>query len=74
MLSSYLLFLVIEGHGSNQCFEQLQRRSDFSSENRIAPLLNHAAEGLKDSRFFISFHTLRSETHPKGPELVLEEN
>ena len=73
MISRYLLFLLIEGQGWNQCIQRLQRRSDFSPENRIAPLSNRAAEGLKDSSFLISSHTFRSKVHPKGPKLAHEE-
>ena len=43
----YLLFLIVEGQWWNQCFEQLQCRSDFSPENHITPLSNFAGRNSK---------------------------
>ena len=43
----YLLFLIVEGQWSNQCFEQLQCQSDFSPENHIMPLSNFTGRNSK---------------------------
>ena len=55
-----LLLLLIEEQGLNSCFEGLQRRSDFSPENRTTSPSNLRRKSVASPRI------LQSKIHPKG--------
>ena len=61
----------LEG-GRKQVFEGLQRRGDFSPENRIAHLSNHRTE--ISQKIYAFCFTSRSKIRPNDPELALEES